>query len=138
MLSSIIWDIYHIDLEELKDAYHSKKPVPVNIVAECSTQGSDSGPSPALEREDMVEVIRGAQDKMKQKRVAADKARAEAKMDCMVAGLREMNVEQKMTPEMQAALAELMRQDEWNFQPGKLKFKSDKDKDKKGKGSDRQ
>ena len=99
-----------------------------------SIASSSKGPAPALDQNEMDEVLQEVNKKVKVKKEDCDKRCCKVKMDCIVAGLKEMNIKQEVSPELQAAMVELLRQDKWNSHLSKLKFKLDEDK--KGKSVD--
>ena len=128
MMASIIRDVYHIDLDELKGANREMLGLSAwneNEKSVVSGIGSSSGPVPALNKEEMDEVLKAVRDKVVKKRVSKEDARYEAKMDRMMSSLKEMDVDDEVGPKLKLALAKAMKKDEKEFRGGKLILKGD-------------
>ena len=90
-----------------------------------------TGPRPALNKEEMDEVLREVQIKVEKKRSVREDACYQAKMDQVLSNMKNegINIED-MKPEWRTALADAIKLEEKQFCPGKPVLKLDKDKGK--------
>ena len=124
MMSSIIRDVYHVDLDlrELKQTAREMKGGTTQL--EMAGPSTSSEPAPALSHEEMKEVLHNVHTKHVVKRGAKDAAACKAKMDHMLSKIMDPNlVEEGIKLELKAALVEAMRQDEREICVGKIKIK---------------
>ena len=131
MMASIIWDVYRIDLdlEDLRGAAREMK-----LGADVSEDEPEPGPSnsgrgPSLTKEEMKEVLHVAHIKTVSKKAVEEDAHFGVRVDRILSKMKDVEgVRESSSPDLRAALATVMKQDEREVHASKLKFK-------KGKGS---
>ncbi len=119
MMAGIICNIYHIDLDELKDAAHEIRGEPSLLEEEELKDES------ALTKDELKAVIKEARAKTNSRRERIETANYDAKASRVLTKLQGANM--NFSDEMKSALAEAMKLDEREFRSGRLRLKKGKE-----------
>ncbi len=115
MMAGIIRDVYHIDLDELKESAREAKGEPGPSRIEAPKH------EPALTKNELKAMVKEAHAKTISKREQEELATYEAKADRVVA--RMQGADMDFSPGMKAVLAEAMKLDEREFRAGRFHWK---------------